>query len=147
MELHLSRYKNGAKACLGNLSTDGKPECVTLEDPVRDLGPDGKGKIYGQTAIPAGRYRLALFWSPKFKKKMVAVTGVPFFTGILIHSGNTDEDTLGCVLVGQVVDNDDHIHGGSTEMPLLFEKIRKVIEDDKKEAWLTVTNDFPEALR
>ena len=58
---------------------------------------------------------------------MMRLLDVPFFDGILIHSGNDDEDTKGCILVGQVVDGPDHIHGGSLALPILFKKVQSAI--------------------
>lgn len=83
--------------------------CDTLEPTVReliDLDGDGKydspgeGKVYGQTAIPAGRYRIRMLMSPRFHREMPYLMDVPGFTGIMIHPGNKVEDTKGCVLVG-----------------------------------------------
>lgn len=137
MELTLTRQPSNEKATLGHLRVDGAPFCVTLEDVVRDLGPDGSGKVYGQTAIPAGRYKVAITFSPKFQKDMLAVLDVPFFTGIRIHSGNDDEDTLGCILVGAMVDGPDRIHGGSIVLPRLFDMVQAAIGKGE-EVWLTI---------
>ena len=137
MELLLTRQPSNAQATLGHLRVAGAPFCVTLEDVVRDLGPDGSGKVYGKTAIPAGRYRVTINFSPKFQKNMLAVLDVPFFTGIRIHSGNDDADTLGCILVGAMVDGPDRIHGGSIVLPRLFAMVQAAIEKGE-EIWLTI---------
>lgn len=76
------------------------PICQTLEDPVRPITTDGKGKIKGKTAIPEGTYRLVLSRSSRFKKVMPELLEVPHFSGIRIHTGNTVADTDGCLLVG-----------------------------------------------
>jgi len=141
MELALHRTSLGPSATLGELFMDGIRECVTLEDVVRDLKADGSGKVFGATAIPAGRYAVTIDFSQKFGKDMLHILGVPYFTGIRIHSGNTDLNTEGCVLVGQVVDGPDHVHGGSIELPLLQAKI-KVALDAMEEVWITITDDF-----
>lgn len=78
--------------------------CFTLEDEMRELGPHGEGKVFGATAIPAGTYEVVVTFSPKFKKQLPRLLNVPFFSGILMHSGNTDADTMGCILVGDEVD-------------------------------------------
>lgn len=142
MELLLSRHSNNPNACLGSLSINSTAECLTLEDPVRKLGPDGKGKQYGKTAIPAGRYRVDITFSPKFQKMMVAILDVPFFTGIRIHSGNTPEDTLGCIIVGLAHFDGKAIRGGSTVMPKLFRTISKALGDGE-DVWITIENNFP----
>lgn len=137
MILTLTRYPSSSQATLGELDVDGKPFCYTLEDVERDLGPNGEGKVYGKTAIPPGRYRLDITWSPKFQKMMVAVEDVPFFTGIRIHSGNDADDTLGCILVGHTVTPPDRIQGGYEVMPRLFQTIRAAL-DGGITPWLVI---------
>lgn len=140
MKLDLYRKPSTDQATLGELHVDDTFECVTLEDPVRDLGPDGKGKVYGKTAIPAGTYKVVIAPSPSHQNRpYMRLLDVPFFQGILIHSGNTPIDTLGCVLVGQVVDGPDRIHGGSLALPKLFGKVRAAI-DRGEDVRITIHN-------
>jgi hypothetical protein len=72
----------------------------TLEDKDRHLEAGGE-KVYGDTAIPRGRYRVTLTPSVRFKRVLPEVHDVPGFTGIRIHGGNKESDTLGCPLLGQ----------------------------------------------
>lgn len=89
----------------GVVLKDGLFFCYSLEDPVRDV------KIAGKTAIPAGTYKLGIRHSTRFKREMVCVNGVPNFDGILIHGGNTVDDTEGCPLWADHLVGDDMIQG------------------------------------
>jgi hypothetical protein len=95
MKLELVRKVKTGESTIGILSIDGKFECYTLEDVVR-VGE----KIYGQTAIPTGTYKVILTMSPRFKRVLPLIVDVPGFDGIRIHPGNTAKDTDGCILVG-----------------------------------------------
>lgn len=97
MDLVLRRRRSSATTTIGDLSIDGIAFSQTLEDPVRAGGV----KVVGETAIPAGRYRLVLSMSTRFKKLMIEVLAVPGFTGVRVHAGRTAKDTLGCILVGR----------------------------------------------
>lgn len=68
MELTLTRTEKTKDYTMGRLEIDGEHFCDTLEPTWRDLGPGRPGhKIAGRTAIPDGRYPVAVTWSPKFK--------------------------------------------------------------------------------
>lgn len=97
MILELKRLYFKETYTIGKLFVDGDFLCDTLEDKHR---PDGI-KIYGETCIPEGTYRVILNYSNRFKKIMPLLLNVHSFEGIRIHSGNTDKDTSGCILVGE----------------------------------------------
>ena len=117
MELLLKRIAKKATYTIGHLSLDGQYFCDTIED--RDRGLNNQmplseikaKKVYGETAIPTGTYGLTMnVISPKYsKKKNFAFTGgrmprllsIPGWDGVLIHSGNTAKDSLGCIVVGE----------------------------------------------
>lgn len=117
MELILNRIFKGADYTIGNLYIDNEYFCDTLEDTDRNLSSDmteaeiSNIKIKSKTAIPTGSYKITLdVISPKFSKsntyksingKLPRLLNVKGFEGILIHIGNTNEDTDGCILVGQ----------------------------------------------
>ena len=117
MELTVRRTAKRQGYTIGKLSIDGEYFCDTLEDADRGLTadmPPGKIrelKVYGQTAIPTGRYAVTLdVVSPRFKArswarpyggKIPRLLNVPGFEGVLIHPGNTAADTDGCILVGR----------------------------------------------
>jgi hypothetical protein len=92
---------------IGHLSMDSEFICDTIEDKVRDYNRDGdlndlgEAKVYDETAIPFGRYRVTLEMSPKFKRKLPYLHNVKGFEGVLIHSGNTAIDSAGCIIVGR----------------------------------------------
>ena len=110
MNLELKRIFKGKDYTIGRLFIDGKYFCDTLEDPVRQLDSI-KDKIKEKTAIPAGKYKVSMsIVSPKYSirksynwcgGRLPRLLDVPFFEGILIHSGNTPDHTAGCILVGE----------------------------------------------
>ncbi|MDE5625206.1 MAG: hypothetical protein K2I61_02675 [Muribaculaceae bacterium] len=99
MKLQLKRVALRDAYTIGKLYVDGQYWCDTLEDRVRDLSREKK--VPGETAIPAGTYDIVVNISPKFKRLLPRLLGVPHFEGILIHRGNTDKDSAGCILVGE----------------------------------------------
>lgn len=99
MLLEVKRLYKKDTYTIGVLMVDGEKFSDTLEDKVRDL--NSEKKVYGETAIPAGKYKVVMSMSSKFKRVMPYLENVPQFTGIMIHSGNTPKDTLGCILVGE----------------------------------------------
>lgn len=106
MELLLKRVALKDTYTIGKLYIDGKYFCDTLEDKVRDLNKDGKfdngeHKVYGKTAIPYGTYTVVINYSQHFKRNLPLLLNVPYYEGVRIHRGNTPEDTLGCILLGE----------------------------------------------
>lgn len=107
MTLKLVRKYRKEKYTIGKLYVDGVYFCDVIED--RDRGLDDSmglaeimsKKRYGETAIPYGTYKVEITYSPKYKRMMPEVKNVKGFSGIRIHSGNTAEDTLGCLIVGK----------------------------------------------
>lgn len=112
MELLLNRISSGYEATLGNLF-DTEPAraplltflCYTLEDQYNEP------KVPGETRIPAGRYEIKLRTEGGMHKRymerfhpwhggMLWLQDVPGFTFIYIHVGNKDDDSEGCILVG-----------------------------------------------
>lgn len=101
MKLRLERIFKGENYTIGRLYIDDIYFCDTLEDTIRDISENGEGKIYGKTAIPSGKYNVVMSMSNRFKRILPLLQNVPHFEGIRIHSGNTHEDTHGCILVGK----------------------------------------------
>lgn len=102
MKLTLERLQRDPDVTIGALSVDGDFECWICEDPVREVPgqPVSAWKIKGQTAIPAGTYRIDITASARFKRDLPLLLAVPGFDGIRIHPGNTAADTEGCLLPG-----------------------------------------------
>lgn len=119
MRLKLIRKYKLPAYTIGKLYINGVYFCDTLEDTDRGLSDTmpvaeiARRKRYGTTAIPYGTYRIDMNTiSPKYQKRNPAYTrayqhklprllNVKGFEGVLIHAGNTANDTLGCVLVGR----------------------------------------------
>ena len=117
MEILVKRIAKKSKYTIGKMYIDGQYICDTLEDADRGLNQNmsleeiKNKKVYGETAIPTGTYKVDMNTvSPKFKNRVWAkpyggklprLIAVPGYDGVLIHAGNRAEDTLGCVLVGE----------------------------------------------
>lgn len=99
IQIKVERYAFLSTYTIGRMLINGKYFCDTLEDQVRDL--TSEKKVYSKTAIPAGEYEVRVTWSPKFKRNLPLLLGVPYFSGIRIHRGNKADDTSGCILVGE----------------------------------------------
>lgn len=121
MNLLLIREYFTENSTTGSLYIDGKFECFTLEDVVREE------KIYGKTAIPEGLYELIVTMSPRFKRELPRLLEVPNYEGVLIHAGNSAKDTEGCILVGRTRKKD---WVGSSQLALgdILDKLEKAYE-------------------
>lgn len=144
MELTVLRYNNESDYTDGMLFIDGKFECFTLEDEARTE------KVYGETCIPEGRYQITLRKEggfhqryskkfPDFHKGMLYVRNVPGFEFILIHIGNTDEDTAGCLLVGEGANSEKNYISQSTDAYVsLYKKVIQAF-DRGEDVFITYT--------
>lgn len=131
MELVLQRRPSLGGTTFGDLSIDGIFQCHTLEDQVREIvgQPVSAWKVPTVTAIPQGRYRLALVDSGRFGPDTLSLEDVPGFENIRIHSGNAAADTEGCLLVGEKI-NDQTVMLEQSRVALakLKEKLIPVIK-------------------
>jgi hypothetical protein len=121
METNLKLVRNdfSSKSTIGELFIEGERECFTLEDVVRADGV----KVYGETAIPYGRYEVIINYSNRFKRQLPRLLNVPMFDGILIHPGNAAKDTHGCILVGETKQK-DFIGNSRNAFDKLFKKLQ-----------------------
>ena len=137
MKLLLKRKFKGDTYTVGDLFIDGTFFCNTLEDKVRILPllcpdtPQGiscrcKEKKYAETAIPYGTYKITMEHSPRFKRVLPHLHNVPHFLGILIHSGTTDADSAGCILVGF-----NTIKGKVTSSRATSDKLNEILSKEK----------------
>ncbi len=142
LELRLNRIDRQDTYTGGLLSVlkGGKwvPICATLEDPIRELGPHGEGKIRGNTCILPGRYKVQLTLSRRFGKVLPLLIGVLFFAGIRIHVGNWTKDTDGCILVGlKRIGN--ALQRSVAAMKLLMDLLNQA-QQDEEEVFITIVN-------
>ena len=102
MKLRLERFQLTTKSSIGRLYIEKTFQCFTLEDVVREVKDVhvSNWKLKGETAIPIGTYQVIVDYSNRFQKDLPRLLNVPGFEGIRIHSGNTEADTEGCILVG-----------------------------------------------
>ena len=113
MKLEVLRFSSGKDSTSGILFdvTKGREFlCYTLEDQYQTK------KVMQETRIPAGEYEIKYRKEgghhnryakrfPDIHSSMLHVTNVPNFKWILIHCGNTDEHTAGCLLLGDTQEN------------------------------------------
>ncbi len=113
----IERYSHGEEQTIGSLFIVSKFghilfKCDTLELPWKD----NKKKI---SCIPTGTYTVKKRFSEKYKNHL-HITGVTNRSYILIHSGNFNTHTLGCVLVGELayINDDDIVDVGNSKKTL-----------------------------
>lgn len=133
LKLKLVRKAGNANFTEGRMYLNDEFECFTIEDADRKLESGGV-KIQNKTAIPKGVYKIILSMSNRFKKVLPEVLGVPNFSGVRIHSGNTSKDTEGCIIVGALNDSfdDDFVGASKVAMSRLLPKIQKAIKAGKE---------------
>jgi len=147
MKLTVKRFAFKPTYTIGKLFIDGVYFCDTLEDKDRGLTQNmplaelKSKKVKGETCIPYGKYDVTLdVVSAKYSNftkypyvkfcggKMPRVLNVPGFEGILIHAGNNDKHTEGCLLVGQ-----NKVVGQVINSQATWTKLYKLLQDKKKE--------------
>lgn len=130
MTLTLQRTLKTNDFTEGTLYIDGVYFCDTIEPTERPLF-SAADKVAGKTAIPKGTYVVTYSYSNTFGRRMPRLLDVPFFSGILIHAGNTSADTRGCILVG-IKDRDGHIYCSRVKFNLLCTLIIRRIENGER---------------
>lgn len=152
MKLTLIRKYKKKDYCIGELYVDNKFFCDTLEDPDRGLTSTMNlteikaKKIKGDTAIPTGTYKITLdIVSPKYSNfskypyvkfcggKMPRLLNIPGYEGVLIHAGNTQKDTEGCLLVGE-----NRVVGKVINSQVTWKKLYEILQKDKNNLSITI---------
>ena len=143
MEILVERKWKKPNYTIGVMSIDGKRFCETLEDADRNLNSSMTVeqikaiKKSNETAIPTGTYKITLdTFSPRFgnksfyKKvcggKLPRILNIKGFDGVLIHCGNTNLDTSGCILVGRNLEVGKVLKSQET-----FEKLYRILKGNK----------------
>jgi hypothetical protein len=106
MKIKVVRELKNDVCTIGSLFINDVFFCYTLEDKDRGLKQSDSllfiqaKKIFGLTAIPSGFYKLTVNQSPKFKRMLPRILEIKGFDGVLLHRGNSANDSLGCILLG-----------------------------------------------
>lgn len=141
MKLLLKRIAKMEKYTIGKLYVDGEYFADTLEDTDRNLTSTMskdeivKVKVYGKTAIPTGTYVVDMntvspkfgkrSWAQPYEGKVPRLQDVPGYEGVLIHPGNTADDTSGCILVGR-----NKVKGQVVESQNTFHSLMNILKRD-----------------
>lgn len=121
------------KSTESRLFVNGTEMFSVLEDKDRYL-EDGGEKVYGETAIPRGIYKVILSYSNRFKAILPEILDVPQFTSIRMHWGNKPEDSEGCLLVGRKdsKQGDDWIEQSRIAVEELIKLMEEAIEREEE---------------
>lgn len=122
MTITLVRDDRTTQRTFGTMTFPDGWRCETLEDPHRRV------KVMGETCIPVGRYQVIIDKSQRFNTMLPRLLDVPEFLGIRIHSGNTVEDTSGCILVGNRR-ADNMVINSRVTMQVVRQKIAQALLD------------------
>lgn len=139
MKIEVKRIAKRSTYTIGKMYIDGNYFCDTLEDVDRDINQKDsldtikKIKVVGATAIPTGTYKVIVNMSPKFQRNLPRLIDVPGFEGILIHRGNTDKDTAGCILVGE-----NKVVGKVINSTVYEKKLINILQNTKEDITITI---------
>lgn len=148
LEIKLKRQEFSSTATMGVMSVNGLRIADTLEDTQRKLPetcpytPKGKSckcpeKVYGETCIPPGRYKVIYRYSSKFGKEYPALEDVPHFLGIFIHAGANSGHTEGCILTGDRVSGREQLRNQFNVTNRVKKLVREAIKAGRN-VWITI---------
>lgn len=137
MDIVVERKYKKPTYTISPLFIDGERFCEVIED--KDRGLDDSmsvdeilvRKVYGETAIPTGTYNVIMSMSQKYKKRMPEIQNVKGYSGIRIHSGNTEKDSLGCLILGKNTQPGMVTQSRAT-CNAFYEKIEKALKKGEK---------------
>ena len=107
MQVFIDRKWKKETYTIGRVFIDGQFFANSMEDRDRGLHQDMSideikaKKVYGETAIPAGRYRVIMTYSPRFKRRLPLILNVKCFDGVRCHPLNTSKQSEGCIGFGK----------------------------------------------
>ena len=152
MNLLLKRIAKKQLYTIGKLYIDGQYFCDTIEDVDRGLNQSmslsqiQQIKIKDQTAIPTGTYQIDMntvspkysnyakyYWAKPYGAKLPRLINVPGYQGILIHVGNTQKDTSGCIIVGQ-----NKVVGKVINSTIIMQKLMTKLLSSKDKITITI---------
>jgi hypothetical protein len=125
MKITVKRLDKQPTYTVGEMYLDNQYLCDTLEDRDRGLSQSTplseikKIKVMHRTAIPTGTYKVILNFSPSKKRLLPKLEEVPCFSGILIHRGNSADDSSGCIIIGEYTTNGKLINSTKYENELV----------------------------
>lgn len=151
MNIKIKRVAKKPTYTIGKLYINDEYFCDTIEDKDRGLSKSmsiediKKKKVYAETAIPTGSYEVTTnIVSPKYSKKptymkmcggrVPRILDVPGFDGVLIHTGNTQKDSMGCIIVGM-----NKVVGKVVNSIETFKKLFPIIDAACKKEKVTLT--------
>ena len=165
MTLRIARRWATRKSTIGQLYVDGLYQSDCLEDRLRrDPDPStavNEGKVYGETAIPAGRYQVVIAkmqrqvwlpekrewspWSPRPDGQLPQLLDIPGFMGIFVHAANSPVEILGCIATGtRDLATPDRLTGSRVALTALVTRIEEGLRAG--EVWIDIENfcEIPE---
>lgn len=147
MEIVVKRFADNRKASMGLFYINGIFETFTIEDEEREV------KVKGETRVPNGTYGISLRSEGSFHKRYVSKYGEMHkgmlcihnapnwkiinagmeFQYILIHTGNTEKHTAGCLLLNDSISSKTFTGGSSVDAyKRIYPKIAKAILDGER---------------
>ena len=90
-----------------------------------------RDRVYGETAIPSGKYEVCITMSSRFRCPLPLLVNVPGYEGVRIHAGNTARDTHGCLLPGKN-DRVGQVSNSRATMAALQKQIEEAIYQNSK---------------